>query len=33
LIAEDPTRVLDHGFSGPEMPFDETVRQRFFGEV
>ena len=33
LIAEDPTRVLDHGFSGPEMPFDETVRQRYLGEV
>ena len=33
LIAEDPTRALDHGFGGPELPFDETVRQRFFGEV
>lgn len=32
LIAQDETRVLDHGFSGPELPLDETVRRRFFGE-
>lgn len=32
LIASDPTRVPDHGFSGPDLPFDETVRRRFFGE-
>jgi 2-polyprenyl-6-methoxyphenol hydroxylase-like FAD-dependent oxidoreductase len=32
LIAADPTRVPDHGFSGPDLPFDETVRRRFFGE-
>jgi hypothetical protein len=32
LIAQDATRVLDHGFSGPELPLDETVRRRFFGE-
>jgi 2-polyprenyl-6-methoxyphenol hydroxylase-like FAD-dependent oxidoreductase len=31
-IAEDLTRVPDHLFSGPEMPLDETVRARFFGE-
>jgi 2-polyprenyl-6-methoxyphenol hydroxylase-like FAD-dependent oxidoreductase len=31
-IAEDLTRVPDHLFSGPEMPMDETVRARFFGE-
>jgi menaquinone-9 beta-reductase len=32
LIAQDPTRVPDHLFSGPEMPLDDTVRARFFGE-
>jgi 2-polyprenyl-6-methoxyphenol hydroxylase-like FAD-dependent oxidoreductase len=32
LIAQDQTRIPDHMFSGPELPFDETVRQRFFGE-
>jgi len=32
LIAEDPRRVPDHIFSGPEMPFNEQVRARFFGE-
>jgi menaquinone-9 beta-reductase len=31
-IAEDPTRVPDHIFSGPDLPFDEGVRARFFGE-
>jgi 2-polyprenyl-6-methoxyphenol hydroxylase-like FAD-dependent oxidoreductase len=31
-IAEDLTRVPDHLFSGPDMPLDETVRARFFGE-
>ena len=32
LIAEDPMRVPDHLFGGPDLPFDETVRLRFFGE-
>jgi 2-polyprenyl-6-methoxyphenol hydroxylase-like FAD-dependent oxidoreductase len=32
LIMQDPTRVPDHIFSGPELPADETVRRRFFGE-
>jgi 2-polyprenyl-6-methoxyphenol hydroxylase-like FAD-dependent oxidoreductase len=32
LIARDPTRVPDHVASGPELPADETVRRRFFGE-
>jgi 2-polyprenyl-6-methoxyphenol hydroxylase-like FAD-dependent oxidoreductase len=32
LLAQDPTRFLDHGFSGPDLPADETVRRRFFGE-
>jgi menaquinone-9 beta-reductase len=31
-LAEDPRRVPDHLFSGPEMPFDDGVRQRFFAE-
>ncbi len=32
LIAEDLTRVPDHLLSGPDMPADETVRERLFGE-
>jgi 2-polyprenyl-6-methoxyphenol hydroxylase-like FAD-dependent oxidoreductase len=32
LIAEDPMRVPDHLFSGPEMPVDDSVRARFYGE-
>jgi 2-polyprenyl-6-methoxyphenol hydroxylase-like FAD-dependent oxidoreductase len=32
LIAEDPTRVPDHIFSGPDLPLNEEVRARFFGE-
>ena len=32
LIAQDPTRVPDHIFSGPDLAFDDSVRQRFFGE-
>jgi 2-polyprenyl-6-methoxyphenol hydroxylase-like FAD-dependent oxidoreductase len=31
-IMEDMTRVPDHLFGGPELPLDETVRSRFFGE-
>lgn len=31
-IAEDPTRVPDHIFSGPDLPCDEHVRARFFCE-
>jgi 2-polyprenyl-6-methoxyphenol hydroxylase-like FAD-dependent oxidoreductase len=31
-IAEDPTRIPDHLFGGPELPMDDTVRARFFGE-
>jgi 2-polyprenyl-6-methoxyphenol hydroxylase-like FAD-dependent oxidoreductase len=33
LISEDATRVPDHIFGGPELPVDDLVRQRFFGEV
>lgn len=32
LIAQDPTRVPDHIFSGPDLPFDEQIRARLFGE-
>jgi menaquinone-9 beta-reductase len=33
LIIADPTRVPDHLLSGPDLPCDELVRRRFFGEV
>lgn len=32
LIAQDVTRLPDHIFSGPELPADEAVRRRFYGE-
>jgi hypothetical protein len=32
LFAQDATRVPDHVFSGPELPVNEIVRRRFFGE-
>lgn len=32
LIAQDPTRVPNHVVGGPDLPADETVRRRFFGE-
>jgi 2-polyprenyl-6-methoxyphenol hydroxylase-like FAD-dependent oxidoreductase len=32
LIAEDPNRVPDHIFSGPDLPLNEQVRARLFGE-
>jgi 2-polyprenyl-6-methoxyphenol hydroxylase-like FAD-dependent oxidoreductase len=32
LIMQDETRVPDHVFSGPDLPADEAVRRRFFGE-
>jgi 2-polyprenyl-6-methoxyphenol hydroxylase-like FAD-dependent oxidoreductase len=32
LIAEDLTRVPDHIFSGPDLPLNEQVRVRLFGE-
>jgi 2-polyprenyl-6-methoxyphenol hydroxylase-like FAD-dependent oxidoreductase len=32
LIVDDPTRVPDHIFSGPDLPLNEQVRARFFGE-
>jgi menaquinone-9 beta-reductase len=34
LIAQDPTRVPDHGIGGPDLPFDKDLsRARFFGEA
>jgi len=32
LIQQDRMRVPDHIVGGPDLPFDETVRRRFFGE-
>jgi 2-polyprenyl-6-methoxyphenol hydroxylase-like FAD-dependent oxidoreductase len=32
LIANDPTRVPDHIFSGPDLPLNDEMRARFFGE-
>ena len=32
LIAADPTRLPDIQFGGPELPADDAVRRRFFGE-
>jgi 2-polyprenyl-6-methoxyphenol hydroxylase-like FAD-dependent oxidoreductase len=32
LIAQDPRRIPDAGFSGPDMPVDESTRKRFFAE-
>jgi len=32
LIVDDPTRVPDHIFSGPDLPLNEQVRARLFGE-
>jgi len=31
-IMEDLSRVPDHLFGGPDLPMDETVRARFFGD-
>jgi menaquinone-9 beta-reductase len=32
LIAEDPTRVPDHLFSGPDLPLNDSIKRRFFGD-
>jgi len=32
LLIGEPERIPDHGFSGPDLPCDERVRKRFFGE-
>jgi hypothetical protein len=31
LIEADPTRIPDHIVSGPELPFDESVKARLLG--
>jgi hypothetical protein len=33
LINDDPSRVPDYVFSGPELPLDEGVKARLFGEA
>ncbi|MBV8772012.1 MAG: FAD-dependent monooxygenase [Deltaproteobacteria bacterium] len=33
LIVADPTRVPDHLLSGPDLPGDELVRKRLYGEA
>jgi len=33
LINEDPSRVPDYVFSGPELPLDEGVKAHLFGEA
>ena len=32
LIMQDPSRMPDTALSGPDMPVDEAVRRRMFGE-
>jgi len=32
LIMQEPDRFPDHGASGPDLPCDDRVRRRFFGE-
>lgn len=32
LLAKDPTSAPDHLLSGPDLPSDESVRRKFFGE-
>jgi menaquinone-9 beta-reductase len=32
LMGQDPMRMPDHLFSGPDLPFHETMRARLFGE-
>jgi 2-polyprenyl-6-methoxyphenol hydroxylase-like FAD-dependent oxidoreductase len=32
-LMTEPDREPDHIWSGPEMPFDEEVRKRFYGEI
>jgi 2-polyprenyl-6-methoxyphenol hydroxylase-like FAD-dependent oxidoreductase len=32
LLAQDESRMPDHVFSGLDLPLDETIRRRFFGE-
>jgi menaquinone-9 beta-reductase len=32
LIGAEPKRMPDHAASGPDLPWDDSVRKRFFGE-
>jgi 2-polyprenyl-6-methoxyphenol hydroxylase-like FAD-dependent oxidoreductase len=32
LLAREPDRYPDHAISGPDLPCDDRVRRRFFGE-
>jgi menaquinone-9 beta-reductase len=32
MLAEDPSRIPDHLTSGPDLPSDQAVRLRYFGE-
>ncbi|MBV8359583.1 MAG: FAD-dependent monooxygenase [Deltaproteobacteria bacterium] len=32
LLAAEPERIPDHNFSGPDLPCDDAIRRRFFGE-
>jgi len=32
MINDDPTRLPDYIFSGPELPVNESVKARLFGE-
>jgi 2-polyprenyl-6-methoxyphenol hydroxylase-like FAD-dependent oxidoreductase len=32
-LMTEPDRAPDHVWSGPEMPFDEEVRKRFYAEI
>jgi 2-polyprenyl-6-methoxyphenol hydroxylase-like FAD-dependent oxidoreductase len=32
MLLQDPDRFPDHIISGPELPCDDSVRRRFFGE-
>ena len=32
MLAQEPSRIPDHFFGGPDLPADETVRRRLFGE-
>jgi 2-polyprenyl-6-methoxyphenol hydroxylase-like FAD-dependent oxidoreductase len=32
LLAAEPERIPDHNLSGPDLPCDDMVRRRFFGE-
>jgi hypothetical protein len=33
LLAAEPDRIPDHGFSGLDLPSGEEVKRRYFGEI